>query len=240
MASRPAPPSTTPSLPPLDAGELSAWIPAAQAAIRGVAEADVPCGSCNACCRASQFINVEPDDLDARAHIPARLLVAAPGLPPGHHVLGYDAQGRCPMLVDDRCSIYDHRPRTCRRYDCRVFAAAQIVPSAPRRRRAAGPPAPTVADQVLRWQFRQNQPGDAARLAAIAAAADFLRAHATLLPPGAAQPTQLAALALLLHPAFLRGGPAGEPELFHPDAPEVLTRLQACLSREAEVPATPV
>ena len=40
--------------------------------------------------------------------------------------------GHCPMLVDGRCSIYEHRPRTCRTYDCRVFPAAGLE------RRSAG------------------------------------------------------------------------------------------------------
>ena len=31
------------------------------------------------------------------------------------------------MLIDDKCSIYEHRPRTCRVYDCRVFPAAGVT-----------------------------------------------------------------------------------------------------------------
>jgi Fe-S-cluster containining protein len=30
------------------------------------------------------------------------------------------------MLIDNRCSIYPHRPRTCGTYDCRVFPAAGL------------------------------------------------------------------------------------------------------------------
>ena len=30
------------------------------------------------------------------------------------------------MLVDGRCSIYEHRPRTCRTYDCRIFTATGL------------------------------------------------------------------------------------------------------------------
>ena len=36
----------------------------------------------------------------------------APGMPPGHTVLGYDEAGDCPMLVAGACSISAHRPRT--------------------------------------------------------------------------------------------------------------------------------
>ncbi|MFA6001077.1 MAG: hypothetical protein WC828_03075 [Thermoleophilia bacterium] len=38
-----------------------------------------------------------------------------------------DCDGCCPMLIDGGCSIYEHRPLTCRIYDSRVFAAAGIV-----------------------------------------------------------------------------------------------------------------
>jgi Fe-S-cluster containining protein len=110
-------------------------------------EADVPCGSCTACCTSSQFIHVEPDERATLARIPAALLFPAPGKPKGHVLLGYDEHGRCPMFVDGGCSIYDHRPRTCRAYDCRVFAATGIVPDQP-----------AVADRVRTWRFDTSAP----------------------------------------------------------------------------------
>src|SRR5438552_2615582 len=97
-----------------------------QSALRGDADSDVPCAGCTACCTSSQFVHIGPDETDALAHIPAELLFPAPQRPPGHVVLGYDERGHCPMLVDGRCSIYEHRPQTCRIYDCRVFTAAGI------------------------------------------------------------------------------------------------------------------
>ena len=48
-------------------------------------------------------------------------------MPKGNMLLGYDENGHCPMLIDDKCSIYEHRPITCRSYDCRIFPAAGIV-----------------------------------------------------------------------------------------------------------------
>src|SRR5947209_5546658 len=113
-----------------------------RAAVRGEGEAAVPCGECTACCTSSQFVHVGPDETDALAHIPAELLFAAPGFPDGHVLMGYDAHGHCPMLVHGRCSIYEHRPRTCRTYDCRVFAAAD-----------AAPDAPAIAERVAQWRF---------------------------------------------------------------------------------------
>lgn len=59
-----------------------------QAALRGEGEADVPCGSCTACCTASQFVHIEPDEADALAHIPRQLLFPAPRLPRGHVLMG--------------------------------------------------------------------------------------------------------------------------------------------------------
>lgn len=38
--------------------------------------------------------------------IPAELLFPAPGLPKGHVLLGYDANGHCPMLAEGGCSIF--------------------------------------------------------------------------------------------------------------------------------------
>lgn len=123
----------------LDAGSLTIWL----GEIRVGGPMDVPCGDCTACCRSSQFVLVEADEEDAHAHIPAELLFPAPGRP-GDHVLGYDREGRCPMLVDDTCSIYERRPRACRAYDCRVFAATAVDP---------GEDKPLIRERVHRWRF---------------------------------------------------------------------------------------
>lgn len=57
-------------------------------------------------------------------------------------LLGYDAAGRCPLLVHGGCSIYPDRPRTCRTYDCRVFTAAGVTPDKP-----------LIAERVRSWSF---------------------------------------------------------------------------------------
>src|SRR3954470_15993819 len=94
--------------------------------LSGDGEAAVPCGACTGCGTSSQFVHIEPDEVDALAHIPAALLFPAPRMPLGHVVLGYDGDGRCPMLGEHGCTIYEHRPRTCRTYDCRIFPAAGV------------------------------------------------------------------------------------------------------------------
>ena len=108
------------------AGGFLDWLRDMQAALRDEHDAEVPCDGCTACCRASQFIHIGPAETEALARIPKALQFPAPRLPDGHVVVGYDQDGRCPMLVNDACSIYEHRPRTCRTYDCRVFAATGI------------------------------------------------------------------------------------------------------------------
>ena len=105
-------------------------------------DADVPCGACTACCTSSQFVHIAPDETETLAHIPGELRFRAPGLPKGHFVLGYDERGHCPMLVDGDCSIYEHRPRTCRTYDCRVFTVTGVVPDQP-----------AIAERAGDWEF---------------------------------------------------------------------------------------
>lgn len=140
-----------------DAGKFSEWLDDLQAALRDAGPMDVPCGTCTACCTSSQFVHIAPDEIDTLARVPAELRFPAPGLPRGHVVMGYDEHGRCPMLVDGTCSIYDHRPRTCRTYDCRVFAATGVVPEGQ----------PAIADRVSRWRFEVD---DEARWRAVHAA----------------------------------------------------------------------
>ncbi len=57
--------------------------------------------------------------------------------------MGYVDDGACPMLVDGACSIYEHRPRTCRVYDCRLFAALGRV----------NEDTPLIAARVRAWEF---------------------------------------------------------------------------------------
>lgn len=181
----------------LDAGAFGSWLRATAAVAAGEGDADVPCGTCTACCRASYFVHVGPEDVAARRRIPAELLFPAPGRPPGHHLMGYDEQGRCPMLTDDGCSIYEDRPRTCRAFDCRVHAAAGTEPD--------GDHDGDITARVRRWRFRLEGPDDEARWTAVRIATRHL-ATADL-PAGTApqRPADLAAAALRSHELFLDG-----------------------------------
>jgi hypothetical protein len=122
-------------------------------------------------------------------------------------LLGYDQRGHCLMLVDNRCTIYEHRPRTCRSYDCRIFPASGL---------ALDPDDEEVvliSRQAARWRFTYATEADLARHDAVKAAAAFLDSHRELLPEGAVPltATQLAPLAIQIHDVFLgpeQPGPA--------------------------------
>jgi Fe-S-cluster containining protein len=190
----------------LPAGAFLPWLDEIDGAVRGERDAEVACGTCTACCTAAQFVHIGPEETDALAHIPKALLFRAPRLPRGHVLMGYDEQGRCPMLGADGCSIYAHRPRTCRTYDCRVFPAAGIAPN-------DGDKA-LIAERARRWRF--EYPGGAGRSehAAVRAAAGFLADHPEVLPVGvgASNTTQLAVLAVAARSAF-GGGATPAPEV---------------------------
>ena len=177
-----------------DAGDFGTWLDDLQRALRNEQDADVPCGSCTACCTASQFVHIAPDETDTLAHIPSELLFPAPLLPRGQMLLGYDEHGRCPMLGEHGCSIYEHRPRTCRTYDCRVFTATAIEVDDD-----------LIAARAARWRFRVTTPDAAARAHAIEAAATRLADLDDELDDGTvpSSPTQLAVLAVEIHDLFL-------------------------------------
>jgi Fe-S-cluster containining protein len=148
---------------PVPAGRFSVWLAGMERALAGEADADVPCGSCTACCTSSQFVHIEPDEVDTLARVPAELRFPAPRLPAGHVLLGYDERGHCPMLVDGACSIYEHRPRTCRTYDCRVFPAAGVEIDDDRQR--------SIASRARRWHFDLTTARDRQEAAAVRSAA---------------------------------------------------------------------
>jgi hypothetical protein len=101
------------------------------------------------------------------------------------------------MLVDEACSIYEHRPRTCRAYDCRVFAAAGLADDVDGKA--------MISSAAKAWRF---DPVVGTHLQAIRAAATFLLEHRAelgdVLP---ATVTHLAVLAFEIHELWLRGSP---------------------------------
>lgn len=205
---------------PVSAGPFGPWLDDLQGALRGEHDADVPCGGCTACCTSSQFVHVSPHETETLRHIPPELLFPAPGLPKGHMVMGYDEHGHCPMLVEGTCSIYDHRPTTCRTYDCRVFPASGIRPE---------PTQPLVVRQASRWAFVHHGREDRVRHEAVTAAAVFLHDRADAFTDGElpVHATQRAVLAVEIHPTFLHQDPAtGAPVVAIPEVQVVVAAVR--------------
>jgi hypothetical protein len=194
---------------------FSSWLRGFLAAQCGGGAVDVPCGDCNACCRAGYFVHVEPDEAATLARVPAELLFPAPGRPAGHLVMGHDDAGRCPMLVDDACAIYADRPRACRRFDCRVLSATGLATSGRTTSGLTTGQGADVGEQSRRFAFAYPEPMDREEQAAVRSALAFLRDRADCFPQGflPSQPTQLAGLALRVHAVFARREGASDAEV---------------------------
>jgi len=180
----------------VSAGAYSAWLARTRSARLNDSGADVPCGECTACCTSSYFIHIAPYETETLARIPKQLLFPAPGQPKGNVLMGYDKNGHCPMLVDNRCSIYEHRPQTCRTYDCRIFPAAGMAVSEPEKA--------LIAQRARQWRFDYPTQRDRNEHAAVQAAAKFLNERAECFPNGVPKhSTQLAVLAIEVYEVFL-------------------------------------
>ena len=182
----------------LPAGPFSSWLRRTRSALIKENGAQVPCGNCYACCMSSYFIHIRPGEAGTLARINKKLLFPVPGLPKGNVLLGYDKNGGCPMLVDNKCSIYEHRSITCCSYDCRIFTAAGI---------AAGDGDKTLINQhIRRWRFSYPTKHDYEQHLAVKAAARFLRERAECFPGGAVpeNPSQIAILAIKVYSVFLK------------------------------------
>jgi hypothetical protein len=209
MAENPTDPELT-----LAAGNFTSWMGEMEGALRGDRGSDVPCDGCTACCTSSQFVHIGPDEVETLAHIPADLVFPAPRLPVGHVLLD-DERGHCPMLIDNRCSIYQHRPRTCRTYDCRVLSAAGLEGDGDKS---------SIAQQARRWRFSFPTRAARAEYDSVGAAATFLDQHWDVISAASAPKSaiQIAVLAIQVHHVFLRHDEAsGDPFVVDPD-PEVV------------------
>lgn len=190
MISKPLQPFTE-----IPAGAFGAWLAAMRASLQGRGGSDVPCGDCVGCCVSSYFIPIRPEDTAALDAIPAKFLGSS--RPRGHWVMGYREDGTCPMLQSRKCTIYAHRPQTCRDYDCRVFAAAGMV--------AGGPDKAVINERVRAWRFTYPAETDHAAHRAVQAAATFIRERREDFPQGRAPtaPTGIAVLAVKVYELFL-------------------------------------
>ena len=180
----------------LAAGDFSAWLADLRDALAGARRR-------RAVQRLHGVLHVvtvhpdRPDETDTIAHIPKALLFPAPRMP-GHYVLGYDERGHCPMLVDDVCTIYEHRPRTCRTYDCRVLAAAEVTLDDETKT--------AIAERVARWRFSHPTAEDEREHRAVATRP----CSWAMSSPSSA--TERAVYAVELYEEFMEGPTPADPE----------------------------
>jgi hypothetical protein len=191
-----------------------------RAVLRGEQEADVPCDGCVGCCVSAYPIPLRPDDRAALQLIPEEFLQwPTPG--GGLARMRYRADGSCPMLRERQCTIYRDRPRTCRDYDCRLYAAAGLEPDGMR---------PVIQERVREWQFEFADALERAQADAVRQAAAFIRDHAAAFPAGvrAHSATAAGVLAVKVWQVFVdREVPAGAP------GPVVLEVLEAARQFDA-------
>jgi len=124
------------------------------------------------------------------------------------------------MLGESGCSIYEHRPRACRVYDCRVFAATGVEVDEPAK---SG-----IARRSRRWRFSFGSPDAEVRASAVRAAAAFLDARPAELPGDGRPlaPTRRAVLAIELADLFTGSDPStGSPIVVEPAPAEIAAAL---------------
>jgi uncharacterized protein len=179
----------------VEAGPFGEWLTAMRAVLRGERDAEVPCGDCVGCCISAYPIPLRPNDHVALDKVPARHL-HLPSESGGLARMGYGEDGNCPMLCAGRCSIYSDRPQTCRDYDCRIYAAAGLLPDGDR---------PVIRQRVQKWQFAFDSADDRDAAEAVQRAALFIRSHAQQFPASmrAGSATAAAVLALKCYELFL-------------------------------------
>lgn len=187
----------------LPAGDFSDWLTAMRTALAGGPGMQVACGDCVGCCTSSYFIKIRPHEAVIVPRIPAPHLKPSPG-EPGTLLMGYDEKGHCPMFGANGCSIYAHRPETCRTYDCRIFTAAGMN---------SGEGRTMINERISSWRFEYT-PAGRQEHEAVRAAAAFLRQHPVRFPGGhvPSRPAEIAVLAVKSYPVFM-DPPASDAEV---------------------------
>ncbi|MEO8315259.1 MAG: YkgJ family cysteine cluster protein [Pseudomonadota bacterium] len=179
----------------IEAGPFGEWLAAMRAVLRGEQSADVPCGDCVGCCISSYPIPLRPTDGVALETVPSQYLHLPADSAGGLARMGFREDGSCPMLCAGKCSIYSDRPQTCRDYDCRIYAAAGLLPDGAR---------PVIQERVLAWRFAFGSADEQAAAEAVQRAARFISSNSALFPAGmrAGSATAVAVLAVKTQALF--------------------------------------
>jgi len=84
---------------------------------------DVPCGTCTLCCE-TLAPHLTPEEV-ASGLYPLSLIQPTQTQLQDNPEIGpivtlyRKKEGGCGMLIDNKCSIYNYRPISCRQFDCR-------------------------------------------------------------------------------------------------------------------------
>jgi len=112
-------------------------------------DAAVPCNGCRECCyHAGVDVHPEDEPPENLAHLQTERRED------GVLYLRKREDGACVHLGAKGCTVYEHRPRACRGYDCRVYALTNVLDTF------------DGAHQQPRWLFEPKNPESGAFLAA--------------------------------------------------------------------------
>lgn len=80
-------------------------------------ESTVPCGKCYDCCsKLSPFLT--EDEFKSGKY--AYTFIVMPGSDVPAIAVPRTPSGGCMYLIDNKCSIYNDRPKACKQFDCRT------------------------------------------------------------------------------------------------------------------------
>jgi hypothetical protein len=164
---------------------------------------------------------LRPDDEAALTAVPARhLRLPVESLA----LMSYREDGTCPMLEAGRCTIYAHRPQTCRDYDCRIYAATGLSPDGSR---------PVIEERVREWRFEFGSQEELGQYGALQRAAAFIRGHAVLFPPASKAHAASAAAVLAVKTWPLFANEEGDGSVEPSPAEQTRRVLQAARAFDA-------
>jgi len=123
-----------------------------------------PCGDCHSCCTTLSVI-VEADELEAVAAMDSEHLIEHHSRDAKYWTIAKDEFGKCPNLVEGKCAIWSVRPRMCKKFDCRLYAVANLelkeIPV-------------SLSERIASWKFSFDHEADDVQYQAFLRALKFL------------------------------------------------------------------